>query len=337
MKSRTRMSDIAEHAQVSVATVSRVVNGTGQVSDETRHRVLVAIDSLGYERPATMRAAEDSVIGIIVPELTNPVFATYAHFLQSEISRANRIPIICTQTPGSTSESDYVRTLVDHQVSGIVFVSGRHADLHGDIERYHRLIELTIPYVTINGTRDGVDAPDFSTDDAAGIGAAVKHLADHGHERIALLTGQSHLIPAQRKIAAFRTQMKSVLGQTDPRIIETFYTYEAGAAGAKELLAEGVTGIICASDLQALGAIRTAHSLGLDVPGDASIIGFDDTMLMAHTDPALTSVRQPIQAIARAAIQTLETQLKGASVQPGRFEYTPDLVVRASTGPVKHS
>ena len=191
--------------------------------------------------------------------------------------------------------------------------------------------------MTINGTRDGVDAPDFSTDDAAGIGAAVKHLADHGHERIALLTGQSHLIPAQRKIAAFRTQMKSVLGQTDPRIIETFYTYEAGAAGAKELLAEGVTGIICASDLQALGAIRTAHSLGLDVPGDASIIGFDDTMLMAHTDPALTSVRQPIQAIARAAIQTLETQLKGASVQPGRFEYTPDLVVRASTGPVKHS
>lgn len=330
---RIRMADIAVHAGVSVATVSRVVNGTGQVSEETRHRVLVALDSLGYERPTTFHSTENRVVGIIVPELCNPVFAAYADALQSEISRAGYLPLIATQTPGGSGEGDYVRAFIDHQAFGIVFVSGRHADTRSDLERYENLLRMRIPFVTINGTRKEIAAPDFSTDDAAGIAAAVKHLVDHGHTRIALLTGARHIIPAQRKIDAFARQMKTLLGTGDPRILETFYTYEAGAAAARTLIDEGITAIVCGSDLQALGAVRTAHSLGVSIPADLSIVGFDDTMLMSHTDPALTTVRQPVQAISRAAVRALETRMREGESALGGFEYTPDLIVRASSGP----
>lgn len=336
MKSRTRMSDIAQQAEVSIATVSRVINDTGQVSEETRHRVLVAIDSLGYERPPQYRSSESRIIGVIVPELVNPVFAAYAHALQVEIARIDAVPVICTQTPGGASEGDYVAKLLECQASGLVFTSGRHADNLADLSRYTTLLERGVPFVTINGSREEVAAPDFSTDDDAGIRAAVRHLSSLGHTRIGLLTGHSHIIPAQRKINAFTAEM-GALGEKHPRVLETFYTYEAGAAGAKTLICEGVTGIVCASDLQALGTIRTAHSLGLSIPEDLSVVGFDDTMLMAHTDPALTSVRQPVQAISRAAVRMLDTKIAFGSSERGSFEFTPDLIVRSSTGPAPES
>ncbi|MDO4258648.1 MAG: LacI family DNA-binding transcriptional regulator [Actinomycetaceae bacterium] len=336
-KNRTRMSDIAVHAGVSIATVSRVVNGTGQVSDDTRHRVLVAIDSLGYERPSFERTQSSRSIAIVTPELVNPVFASYAHQLQVEISRSGGLPLICTQTPGATSEEDFVHYLVDSGVAGIIFVSGRHADSNCDLTRYLRLQEAGFPFVTINGARDALAAPDFSTDDAAGIRAAVSHLVGLGHSRIALLGGRGHITPASRKISAFRSACLELLGQKKPPVAETFYTYEAAAAAAKQLLSQGVTALLCGSDLQALGAIRTAHAQGLSVPGDLSVIGFDDTILMGHVEPPLTTIRQPIQAIATAAVQSLWQLFDQEETPPSSFEYTPDLVVRSSTAPPKTS
>lgn len=326
------MSDVARHASVSVATVSRVINGTGQVSDETRHRVLVAIDSLGYDRPPQLRAANSPLIGIIVPELINPVFAAYAHTLQMEIARADAIPVICTQTPGGISEEDCLARLLDAGAAGIIFTSGRHADRNAELSRYLGLIDASVPFVTINGSRPEIAAPDFSTDDSAGIRAAVRHLSSLGHSRIALLTGHGHIIPAERKISAFRSEM-AALGEADPRVLETFYTYEAGAAAAKTLIAEGTTGVICASDPLALGAIRTARSLGISVPEGLSVVGFDGTMLMSHTDPPLTSIHQPVEAISRAAVRMLDEQISTGTITPGSYEFTPELIVRASTGP----
>lgn len=331
-KNRTRMSDIAALAGVSTATVSRVINGTGQVSGETRHRVLVAIDSLGYERPSTDHPSGATLIGIVVPELINPVFASFAHALQLEIARAGGLPLLCTQTPGGTSEADYLHALLERGINGMVFVSGRHADHRGDLVRYAELRDRSIPFVTVNGAREGVDAPDFSTGDALGIHDAVHHLVALGHSRIALLGGQSHIIPAERKVNAFRHVMAEALGDDQPIIVETFYTYEAAAAAMKTLISQGVTAVVCGSDIQALGAVRTAHLLGLSVPEDISVIGFDDTMLMAHVNPALTTVHQPVQAITAAAVQTLFTMLREGTWHTGHFEYTPHLIVRSSTG-----
>ena len=278
-KNRTSMADIAVHAGVSTATVSRVFNGVGQVSDETRRKVLTAIDELGYDRPTPERTPDTPTIGVIVPELTNPIFAAFAHHLQEEVARAGGIAMIRSQTPGATSEFDHLSSLLEHRVSGLIFVSGRHADLLADLGPYHEVVARSIPLVTINGARAEIPAPDFSTDDTLGIRAAVTHLHELGHSRIALLTGRTHIVPALRKAEAFTQVMEELVGDRSPIIEETFYTYEAAAAHTNGLIERGVTAIVTGSDLQALGAIRTITSLGLSVPEDISVIGFDDSSL----------------------------------------------------------
>ena len=336
-KNRTSMADIAAHAGVSTATVSRVFNGVGQVSDETRRKVLTAIDELGYDRPAPERNPDTPTIGIILPELTNPIFAAFAHHLQEEVARAGGIAMIRSQTPGATSEFDHLSSLLEHRVSGLIFVSGRHADLLADLGPYHEVVARSIPLVTINGARAEIPAPDFSTDDTLGIRAAVTHLYELGHSRIALLTGRTHIVPALRKAEAFTQVMEELVGDRSPIIEETFYTYEAAAAHTNGLIERGVTAIVTGSDLQALGAIRTITSLGLSVPEDISVIGFDDSFLMSHLSPGLTTVHQPVPAIVAAAVRSLFEALATPDYTPEHADYvfSPDLVVRATTARAK--
>ncbi len=336
-KNRTSMADIAVHAGVSTATVSRVFNGVGQVSDETRRKVLTAIDELGYDRPAPERTPDTPTIGVIVPELTNPIFAAFAHHLQEEVARAGGIAMIRSQTPGATSEFDHLSSLLEHRVSGLIFVSGRHADLLADLGPYHEVVARSIPLVTINGARAEIPAPDFSTDDTLGIRAAVTHLHELGHSRIALLTGRTHIVPALRKAEAFTQVMEELVGDHSPIIEETFYTYEAAAAHTNGLIERGVTAIVTGSDLQALGAIRTITSLGLSVPEDISVIGFDDSFLMSHLSPGLTTVHQPVPAIVAAAVRNLFEALATPDYTPEHADYvfSPDLVVRATTARAK--
>lgn len=336
-KNRTSMADIAVHAGVSTATVSRVFNGVGQVSDETRRKVLTAIDELGYDRPTPERTPDTPTIGVIVPELTNPIFAAFAHHLQEEVARAGGIAMIRSQTPGATSEFDHLSSLLEHRASGLIFVSGRHADLLADLGPYHEVVARSIPLVTINGTRAEIPAPDFSTDDTLGIRAAVTHLHELGHSRIALLTGRTHIVPALRKAEAFTQVMEELVGDHSPIIEETFYTYEAAAAHTNGLIERGVTAIVTGSDLQALGVIRTITSLGLSVPEDISVIGFDDSFLMSHLSPGLTTVHQPVPAIVAAAVRNLFEALATPDYTPEHADYvfSPDLVVRATTARAK--
>lgn len=336
-KNRTSMADIAVHAGVSTATVSRVFNGVGQVSDETRRKVLTAIDELGYDRPTPERTPDTPTIGVIVPELTNPIFAAFAHHLQEEVARAGGIAMIRSQTPGATSEFDHLSSLLEHRASGLIFVSGRHADLLADLGPYHEVVARSIPLVTINGTRAEIPAPDFSTDDTLGIRAAITHLHELGHSRIALLTGRTHIVPALRKAEAFTQVMEELVGDHSPIIEETFYTYEAAAAHTNGLIERGVTAIVTGSDLQALGAIRTITSLGLSVPEDISVIGFDDSFLMSHLSPGLTTVHQPVPAIVAAAVRNLFEALATPDYTPEHADYvfSPDLVVRATTARAK--
>ena len=232
---------------------------------------------------------------------------------------------------------DVLQQLVDHHVDGLIFVSGRHADLLSDLSPYHDVAARGIPFVTINGARQEVPAPDFSTGDSLGIHAAVSHLHELGHTRIALLTGRTHIVPALRKAEAFTQVMGELIGDHSPIIEETFYTYEAAAAYTHALLERGVTAIITGSDLQALGAIRTISSLGLSVPDDVSVIGFDDTFLMSHLDPALTTIHQPVQSIVTSAVRALVEALNTANYAPAHADYvfSPDLIVRSSTGHVR--
>lgn len=337
MQGRTRLTDVAEQAGVSTATVSRVLNGKAGVADETRRAVLAALDVLGYERPSTLRPRSAGLVGLVVPELSNPVFPAFAQATESMLATAGFTPLLCTQSPGGTTEDAYVEMLLEHGVDGIVFVSGLHADTQADVSRYQRLRERGLPFVLINGHNDLIDAPSFSTDDRVSMDLAVRHLASQGHRRIGLALGPERFVPAQVKRAGFERAMADYLEDDAPPVVITLFTVEGGVSAGSTLIDQGCTAIVCGSDLMALGVVRAARSRGMDVPADLSVLGYDDSTLIPFTDPPLSTVRQPVAAIAQAAVTTLIGEISGASVPRGELLFVPELIVRGSTGAAVHS
>ncbi|BCJ72283.1 HTH-type transcriptional regulator MalR [Catellatospora sp. IY07-71] len=332
---RARLSDIAQQAEVSEATVSRVLNDRPGVSAETRQAVLTALDVLGYERPARLRKRSAGLVGLVVPELDNPIFPAFAQIIETTLAQQGFTPVLCTQTPGGVTEDEYVEMLLDRQVSGIVFVSGLHADATSDPERYRKLIARPLPIVLVNGYAEGIEAPFISCDDRAAGELAVSHLVALGHKRIGLISGPDRYLPVQRKIEGYRAAMRRLLNLSDAQIDEmislSLFGVEGGDAAASRLLDRGVTGFVCGSDLMALGAIRAVRQRGLQVPSDVSVVGYDDSPLIAFTDPPMTTLRQPVRAMAVAAVRALVDEIKGHPAPHSEYIFRPELVVRGST------
>ncbi|PZG41834.1 LacI family transcriptional regulator [Spongiactinospora gelatinilytica] len=330
----TRLSDIAAQAGVSEATVSRVLNGRPGVSATTRQVVLSALDLMGYERPQRLRHRGSGLVGLVTPELDNPIFPAFAQAVERLLVQHGLAPVLCTRLPGGAPEDEFADLLLDRGVSGIVFVAGPHADTTARMERYIRLIERGTPIVLVDGYSEEVEAPFISPDDRLSAALAVQHLVDLGHERVGLAVGPRRFVPVMRKIEGFRRAMSRLLGAIDVEalISHSLFTAEGGQAAAGALLERGCTGIVCASDLMALGAVRACRERGLRVPVDVSVVGFDDSPLIAFTDPPLTTIRKPIGAMAAAAVETLLEGINGAPPKHAELLFQPELVVRGSTG-----
>lgn len=330
-----RLADIAVQAAVSEATVSRVLNGKTGVASATRQKVLAALDVLGYERPVRLRQRSAGLVGLVIPELTNPIFPAFAQVIEQALSGYGYTPVLGTQLPGGATEDELVDQLVERGVTGIIFLSGLHADVTADPGRYSRLAGRGVPFVLINGFNERVRAPFVSPDDRSAARMAVRHLTDLGHRRIGLAVGPSRFVPARRKAEGFAD---ATAGSDEDGVRgfvqHTLFTVEGGHAAAGALLDQGCTGIVCGSDLMALGVVRAARQRGLDVPGDLSVVGYDDSELIAFTDPPLTTVRQPVRAMATAAVQSLLEEIGGSPVPHTEFVFQPELVVRASTAQV---
>ncbi|HLU43817.1 MAG TPA: LacI family DNA-binding transcriptional regulator [Natronosporangium sp.] len=333
---RTRLADIAAQAGVSEATVSRVLNDKPGVARETRQAVLTALDVLGYERPARLRKHSAGLVGLVVPELENPIFPMFAQVIESVLAQHGYTPVLCTQTPGGVTEDEYVEMLLERSVAGIIFVSGMHADTTTDPARYRRLVSQRLPIVLVNGYQPEVDAPFLSTDEQEAAQLAVAHLVSLGHRRIGLISGPERFLPVQRRLAGWRKAMTELVSLPESQLDELvslslWFSVEGGAAAANRLLDRGVTGLVCGSDLMALGAIRAARQRGLVVPRDLSVVGYDDSPLIAFTDPPLTTVRQPVQQMAQAAVTALLDAIGGRSGDHSEYLFSPELVVRGST------
>ncbi len=323
---------MAKQAGVSEATVSRVLNGKPGISDATRAAVLTALDVIGYERPTHLRVRRARMVGLIVPELQNPIFPALAEVVAGALAQRGFNAVLCTRT-GSMSEAEYVEMLLERQVSGMIFAGGQYAEADAPHDHYLRLLELRLPVVLVNAAAEHLDFPRVSTDDAVAMEQAYGHLASLGHERLGLILGPPDHVPSARKLAAFQHATSGANGgPLAAEFVErTRFSIEGGHAAAGRLIARGVTGIICASDPLALGAIRAARRAGLSVPADLSVIGYDDSAFMSCTDPPLTTVRQPIEAIGRAAVEMLVGQIEGSSVSADELFFEPEIVARGST------
>lgn len=333
---RTRLADIAGQAGVSEATVSRVLNGRPGVAEDTRQSVLTALDVLGFERPARLRRRSAGLIGLVMPELTNPIFPAFAQIIETTLSQRGYTPVLCTQSPTGATEDEYIEMLLERGVSGIVFVSGLHADSGADHDRYRLLVERRLPVVFVNGYLDGIEAPFISADENVAMELAVGHLVALGHRRIGFASGPERFGVVQRKLAGFRTSMLALANASTTELKELIqldmFGVEGGAAATGRLLDAGATAVVCGSDMMALGAIRAGRQRGLSVPDDLSVVGYDDVPMVEFTDPPLTTVRQPVYAMGLAAVQALLEEVRGHTTPHTEYLFRPELVVRNSTG-----
>ncbi|MGH3433232.1 MAG: substrate-binding domain-containing protein, partial [Thermocrispum sp.] len=273
------------------------------------------------------------------PELDNPIFPAFAQVISQVLTQHQWTPVLATQTPGGATEDELTGLLVERGVAGIVFVSGLHADTTADMRRYSRLRERGVPFVMINGYTPHVAGTFVSPDDREASRLAVNHLAALGHRRIGLAVGQRRYVPAIRKVSGFVGRCGELFGmpaeEADKLVEESLFTLEGGHAAAGSLLDRGCTALVCASDLMAIGAIRAARERGLAVPGDVSVVGYDDSPLIAFTDPPLTTVRQPVQAMGQAAVRALLDEMAGTPTPHSELVFHPVLVVRGSTSSLR--
>ncbi|MFD5761668.1 LacI family DNA-binding transcriptional regulator, partial [Streptomyces sp. NPDC127044] len=178
-----RLAQVAKKVGVSEATVSRVLNGKPGVSDSTRQAVLSALDVLGYERPTQLRGERARLVGLVLPELQNPIFPAFAEVIGGALAQLGLTPVLCTQTKGGVSEADYVELLLQQQVSGVVFAGGLYAQADAPHEHYRQLADRNIPVVLVNAAIEHLGFPCVSCDDAVAVEQAWRHLVSLGHER----------------------------------------------------------------------------------------------------------------------------------------------------------
>ncbi|WP_405694590.1 LacI family DNA-binding transcriptional regulator [Streptomyces sp. NBC_01185] len=334
---KRRLSQVAEYAGVSEATVSRVLNGSPDVASTTREAVLSALDVCGIERPARYRAERAALIGLVVPDLQNPIFSAFAEALCGLLNKRGLIPVLCTRTADGVSEAHYIEMLLRQNIGGIVFIGASYAD--AGPEHGRALRERRIPMVLLNAADENTGVPQVRVDDALAADQALSHLSALGHERIGVILGPVGHVPSARKLAGFAAfcARRGIPADDWRRLVaHALFTMEGGATALPRLLAEGVTGIVCASDALALGAVRGARRQGVSVPRDLSVVGFDDSPFMVATDPPLTTARQPIQAMASAVVASLAAQIDGHAGANELMMFDTELIVRGSTAARPH-
>jgi alanine racemase len=311
--------------------VSRVVNRRAGVNEETRRKVDRVIEEMGYEARGLGHRETIGLVAIVVPELDNPIFPAFAQAIETRLAVDGYGALICSAVRDGVREPDYLDALAHRHVAGVVIVSGRNANTEADHDPYRALVARRVPLVLVNGSVPDLAVSCVSCDDRQAAELAVRHLVTLGHERIGCVLGPARYATAQRRLEGFESAMKEI-GNYDVVLVErSVYSVEGGHVAARRLLGRGVTAIVASSDLMALGVIRAAREHGLRVPEDLSVVGYDDSVLMAFTDPALTTIRQPVEDMSDTVARLLVDQLRGRADDGHEYVFRPELIVRDST------
>jgi DNA-binding LacI/PurR family transcriptional regulator len=327
----SNLRDVARRAGVSLATASRVANGSDGVRPQTRERVERAMRDLLYVPPR--RPPTSGAIGLLVPELANPIFPALAQAIETRASRSGLATILCNTT-SAAREVEYVHMLLDRDVEGMIFISCEMTNLDGDHLHYRRLIDEGARLVFVNGMLDGADVPAVGVDEVAAGELATRHLLGLGHERIGFVAGPDHYLPTRLKASGRETALRAAGIEPDGLVAHAEFGVEGGRAAARALLdlPDRPTALICSSDVMAIGVLQEAAARGISVPADLSVVGFDG-IAADWTQPQLTTIEQPIPEIAETAVNAL-TQLIESPRRPlPNYVFRPKLRAGRSTAP----
>ena len=326
------LRDVAERAGVSTATASRVITGSARVRNETRERVERAMRELLYVPPGSVRTG---AIGLLVPELANPIFPALAQAMETQATEAGLATILCNIRGSTVAEVEYVQMLLERRVDGMIFISSEAADLRADHSHYARLLGQGARIVFVNGAVEMLEVPHIGVDERAAGQIATQHLLDLGHTRIGFVAGPEHFRPTREKARGREIALDAAGIPSDGLVAHGEFGVDGGRATMKSLLEkpDPPTGVICSSDLMAIGALREATARGLRVPGDVSIVGFDGIEATGWTDPPLTTIEQPIAEIAATAVGALRALIAEPARELPQYVFRPKLLARGSTGP----
>ncbi|MEE8391967.1 MAG: LacI family DNA-binding transcriptional regulator [Anaerolineae bacterium] len=329
------MRDVAEHAGVSVTTVSHVINETRPVSDELQQRVLVAMQELGYQPNLLargLRRGETHTIGMITPDNANPFFAEVARGVEDTSFERGYSVILCNSDGDLNKELLYANVLSEKRVDGILFVA-----VGVSTEHIRDLQAQRMPLVVVDRDIPDVDVDSVLTDNARGGWLATHHLIELGHRRIGCISGPSDVTPSAERVTGYWLALdEGSIPVDEALVMKGDFQYESGYQAAHQLLSmsDPPTAIFACNDLMAIGAIRAALELGRQVPADLSVIGFDDVPLASFANPPLTTIVQPKYEIGTVATTMLLERMRDLDMPPHRRVLDTSLLIRQSTAPV---
>jgi DNA-binding LacI/PurR family transcriptional regulator len=328
----TTIRDVARAAGVAASTVSRYLNGQLRVSPATEAKVLEAVAELGYvpNAPARNLARRRSgVIGFVVPEISNPYFGSIADYVVEAVERHGRLVLLCSHRSQSVKQSSYIDLLDSGAIDGMLYLGSFRSN-----ERLAAAITDGLPVVVVDEPIAGL--PPVSSvvmDDYAGGYQATSYLVALGHRRIAFVSGPAELGSVQERYRGYCDALRvggiDAEGQVN---LAGQFTEQFGMSALPHLLAaaQPPTAAFVASDYIALGVLSAAEMHGINVPGDLSIVGFDDIRFSQYVRPRLTTIRSPVDRLAQQGVELLFERLHDPQA-PARTQVLPvELVIRES-------
>ncbi|MFS0822380.1 catabolite control protein A [Bacillus sp. 1P02SD] len=321
--------DVAREANVSMATVSRVVNGNPNVKPTTRKKVQEAIDRLGYRPNAVARglaSKKTTTVGVIIPDISNIFYSELARGIEDIATMYKYNIILSNSDQNKDKEFHLLNTMLGKQVDGIVFMSGNITEEH--VQEFEK---SPVPIVLAASVENTNSVPAVTIDVEQASYDAVIELTKRGHKKIAFISGLlNEPINGEKKLAGYKRAIEDAgLSYNEEYVIEGDYTYDSGIEGFEKIheLADKPTAVFVGSDEMALGVIHCAQDLGYSIPDDFEVIGFDNTRLALMVRPQLTSVVQPMYDIGAVAMRLLTKFMNKENVEeqivvlPHRIEF----------------
>lgn len=328
------LKELAARAKVHPSTVSRVVNHDPslRIAAPTRARIEALLRETEYRPNGVARGLklrQTLVLAVVIPDITNPFFGALFRGIEDGAAPRGYQVLLCNTDGSPDRQRAHLQALAARRVDGVILASSFLKD-----PAVRALRHQHAPYVLVNRfSEEGMD-PFVGSDDVAGARLATQHLIELGHIRIGHLAGQATVSTGVLRRRGYQAALSDAGLAADPDlVVESGFTEEGGARAAERLLAlpEPPTAIFAVTDMAAVGALGQARKVGLRVPQDLAIVGYNDIPLASRLMPGLTTVHVPIQEFGSAAARMLLDQIDGGQVLPRRVVFTPQLVVRGST------
>lgn len=329
------MKQVADEANVSIATVSRVINKTGFVSEDLELRVLQAMDRLNYHPSLlarNLRRQETRTIGLIIPQLDQPFFSSLAFAVERALFNQDYRTLICSSEENSEKEIAYIELMLRHQVEGVVAVpTGKHSD------NLQPLLTQEIPIVLVDRNLAEITATRVFSDNFHGGYLGMQHLLELGHRQIGVISSPEYSEPMTERLRGIHKAMREygVKQQADLFISGDLNQFEMGYTAAQKLLRRNPrpTAIFALTDVMAVGVMHAAAEANLKLPDELSVVGYDDVPIASYSIPALTTIAQPIYAMGEVATERLLAYISREIDSEETIILDNKLVVRQSTAP----